>query len=121
MLQAGLYSVLVVEDDMHIREGLCALLQTQGFSVSAAKDGQEALDLLQGGMRPNLLLVDLLLPRVTGWDLLKYMHGDPDLRTIPAIIVTAEPKDRDDIIADEIFIKPVDVSRLLDSVRRLVR
>lgn len=121
MRAEALLSILIVEDDLNIREGLSALLRTDGFSVHPARDGQEALDLLQGGMRPNLLLVDLRLPKVTGWDLLKYMHEDPDLRGIPAIIVTAESKEKGDMIADEVFIKPVDVGRLLDSVRRLTR
>ena len=112
-------SILVVEDDVAIREGLSALLAGQGFRVVTAKDGQEALDLLHGGLRPNLFLIDLMLPKVTGWNLLKYTREDPDLRSIPTIIVTAQ-SELTNVIADEVFIKPVDVARLLDSVRRLV-
>lgn len=119
MSHEGMRSILVVEDDVAIREGLSALLAGQGFRVVTAKDGQEALDLLHGGLRPNLFLIDLMLPKVTGWNLLKYTREDPDLRSIPTIIVTAQ-SELTNVIADEVFIKPVDVARLLDSVRRLV-
>jgi CheY-like chemotaxis protein len=117
----GLLSILVVEDDVAIREGLSTLLRTNGFQVRTAIDGQEALDLLLNGLRPNLLLIDLALPKVSGWDLLRYMHEDLELRGIPAIIVTAETKEHSAAIADEVFIKPVDAVRLLDSVKRLAR
>jgi CheY-like chemotaxis protein len=60
-----------------------------------------------------------MLPKVTGRELLKYTRDDPDLRSIPSIIETAQ-SEVTNVIADEVFIKPVDVARLLDSVRRLV-
>ena len=113
--------ILVVEADFAIREGLSTLLKTNGYNVRTATDGQEALDLLQGGLRPNLLLIDLAVSKVSGWDVLRYMHEDLELRSIPAIIVTAETKEHSAPIADEVFIKPVDAVRLLDSVKRLAR
>lgn len=112
-------AILVVDDDHSGREVLSALLATQGFRVRIAKDGQEALDLLQSGVRPDLFIIDLRLPKVSGPELLKYTHEDPELRCIPAIVVTGLPGPID-VFADEVFIKPVDVVRLLDSVKRLV-
>jgi CheY-like chemotaxis protein len=112
-------SILVVDDDCSGCEVLATLLATRGFRVRAAKDGQEALDLLQSGVRPDLLIIDLKLQKVSGPELLRYTHEDPELRCIPTIIVTgtAGPVAA---IADEVFIKPVDIARLLDSVKRLV-
>jgi CheY-like chemotaxis protein len=114
-------SILVVEDDSSSRDALLTLLSAQGFGVRAARDGQEALDLLQSGLRPGLVILDLSLPKVSGAELLKYTHQDLELRSIPVIVVTAAPPPRADLLADLIFTKPVDVARLLDAVKRLVR
>jgi CheY-like chemotaxis protein len=70
-------------------------------------------------VRPDLLIIDLRLPKVSGPELLRYTHEDPELRCIPTIFVTG-PAGPVDAIADEVFIKPVDIERLLDSVKRLV-
>ena len=110
-------AILVVEDDPSTREGMLALLQNAGYKVSSAKNGQEALDLLEGGLRPAIMLVDLMLPEVSGWDFLKYVHGDPELKLIPTIVVTAAPDERTSVIADHVFVKPVDIPRLMASIR----
>jgi CheY-like chemotaxis protein len=107
-----------VDDDGSGREVLSTVIATQGFRVCTAKDGQEALDLLESGVRPDLLVIDLRLPKVSCSDLLRYAHQDPELRRIPAIIVTGLPGSVY-VIADEVFIKPLDVARLLNSVKRL--
>ena len=111
--------ILVVEDDASAREGVLALLRNDGFSVEAAKTGQEALDALEGGLQPALMVIDLMLPEVTGWELLKYVHDDPELRFVPTIVVTAAADERTSVIADHVLTKPVDVSRLLTLVRTL--
>jgi CheY-like chemotaxis protein len=111
--------ILIVEDDSHTRTGLVTLLQNDGFSVVAVTNGQEALDALESGLRPALMLIDLMLPEVSGWDLLKYLHEDFELRLIPTIVVTAAPDERTPLIADHVLPKPVDVGRLLTLVRKL--
>jgi CheY-like chemotaxis protein len=119
-MRANPPSILVVEDDANAREGLSMVLETEGFGVCCAENGQEALDLLQGGVRPSLMLVDLMLPLVSGWKLLKYVHEDPELRVVPAIVMTATANKEVHVIADEVFIKPINIGRLLDTVRRIV-
>jgi CheY-like chemotaxis protein len=113
--------VLVVEDDASSRDALSKLLAVHGFRVRTAKDGQEALDLMQSGLELSLLIVDLTLPKVSGSQLLKYTHQDPDLRTIPVIVMSATTPMPADLVADLIFPKPVDVPRLIGAVKRLVR
>lgn len=114
-------AILVVEDDASTREGMLALLQNEGYKVSSAKNGQEALDLLEGGLRPAIMLIDLMLPEVSGWDLLRYVHADPVLKFIPTIVVTAAPDERTSVVADHVFVKPVDIARLLTSIRSFAR
>jgi CheY-like chemotaxis protein len=99
--------------------GLVTLLQNDGFSVVAVTNGQEALDALESGLRPALMLIDLMLPEVSGWDLLKYLHEDFELRLIPTIVVTAAADERTPLITDYVLAKPVDVGRLLTLVRKL--
>jgi CheY-like chemotaxis protein len=111
--------ILIVEDDSHTRMGLVTLLQNDGFSVVAVTNGQEALDALESGLRPALMLIDLMLPEVSGWDLLKYLHEDFELRLIPTIVVTAAADERTPLITDYVLAKPVDVGRLLTLVRKL--
>jgi len=120
-MKPGIRPILVVEDDPSTREGMLALLQNAGYKVSSAKNGQEALDLLEGGLRPAIMLVDLMLPEVSGWDFLKYVHGDPVLKLIPTIVVTAAPDERTSVIADHVFVKPVDIPRLMASIRSFAR
>jgi CheY-like chemotaxis protein len=114
-------TILVVEDDASTREGMLALLENDGYKVSSAKNGQEAIDLLEGGLRPAIMLIDLMLPKVSGWDLLRYVHADLVLKFIPIIVVTAAPDEQTSLVADHVFVKPVDITRLLALIRTLAR
>lgn len=66
-----------------------------------------------------MLIVDLLLPNVSGTEFLKYIETDPDLRAIPRIVVTAVSKNEVHVVADKIFHKPYDPAELLDAVKLL--
>jgi CheY-like chemotaxis protein len=112
--------ILLVEDDQDSRESLSEALRAEGYSVVTAGDGQQALDLLEDGVRPSLVLMDLKLPRVSGWDILKYLHTEPRLRHVPAIVVTGVPKDTVKVVADAVFEKPLDHARLFETIRHLV-
>ena len=112
--------ILVVEDDRDARETLYILLSREGYSVLTADNGQQGLDLLVHGIQPRLLIVDLLLPKVPGWDILKHAASDPSLRHMPVIVVTALSPDEVSVSADAVFHKPVDYPTLLTTVRRLM-
>jgi CheY-like chemotaxis protein len=111
--------ILLVEDDIDARAALFELFTRAGYSVLTADDGQQAIDLLMCGVRPRLIVVDLMLPHVSGTEFLNYIQNDPDLRAIPRVVVTAKARGDVHVVADEIFHKPYEPSALLDTVRRI--
>jgi CheY-like chemotaxis protein len=113
--------VLVVEDNRAAQEGLYTLLFREGYSVLTADNGQQALDLIERGIRPRLLIVDLAMPKVTGRDLLKYMQSDPTLRLTRVIVTTAMNPEDVHVVADVVLYKPIDIPLLLSTVAELMR
>lgn len=112
--------ILVVEDHADTSAALYRILTEHGYSVVTADDGQEALDLLARGTRPRLILIDLLLPHVSGDELLKYLHSERDLREIPTIVITAAPRHHISVVADAVFSKPLDFIKLRDKIDALL-
>jgi CheY-like chemotaxis protein len=112
--------ILVVEDNRDAQEGLYSLLFREGYSVLTADNGQQALDLLDRGIRPRLVILDLVLPKVTGSDLLRHMQSDPELRTLRVIVITAMNPEDVHVVADVILYKPIDVPVLLAAVADLM-
>jgi CheY-like chemotaxis protein len=82
-------TVLVVDDDRAIVEALSDLLESEGYTVATATDGIEALEQLQGGLRPCLIVLDLMMPRMDGWDFRHAQLKFADLKEIPVIVLTA--------------------------------
>ena len=111
--------ILLVEDDRDTRAALFELFTRSGYSVLTADDGQQALDLLMRGLRPRLMVVDLLLPNVSGTEFLKYIETDPELRTTPRVVITALAKGNVRVVADVVFHKPFDANDLLEAVKRI--
>ena len=111
--------ILVVEDDPDTRGAISELLRRGGYAVVAAEDARQAVDLLTNGLRPRLMVVDLLLPQVSGSDFLDYIQKDPELRVIPRVVVTAMRARDVRVVADVIFHKPCDLNDVLEAVRRL--
>jgi CheY-like chemotaxis protein len=89
MLRGVSQTVVVVDDDEAIREAMLDLLTLDGFAVLSARDGAEALDVLQAAPRPCVAIVDLVMPRVDGWHLLRTIVGEPALRGIGVVCCTA--------------------------------
>jgi CheY-like chemotaxis protein len=115
------HPVLLVEDDPSTLMGLVELLTNQGYPVLAARNGAEAVDLLSEGFRPAVILLDLTLPKVSGWEFLNYLRRDGELRDIPVIVVTALSQQEAHVIgADLVLQKPVNLSELLAEVKRLI-
>jgi CheY-like chemotaxis protein len=112
--------ILVVEDNRDAQSGLYDLLH-DSYSVRTADDGQQALDLLERGFQPRLLILDLSLPKVTGWDLIKYMQSDPALRLTRVIVVTAMNPEDVHVVADVVLYKPIDVPLLMATVAELMQ
>lgn len=85
-----------------------------------ADDGQQALDLLERGIRPRLVILDLVLPKVTGSDLLRHMQSDPELRTTRVIVITAMNPEDVQAVGDVILNKPIEIPILPAAVADLM-
>ena len=115
---------MVVEDDADIREGLSALLDAEGYPVMLAGDGREALDVLQdGNAAPGLILLDLMMPRMNGWQFLEAVKDAPRAARIPIVVMSAY-RENDRRISDAaldrrvaFLRKPVDVKLLLKLIQ----
>jgi CheY-like chemotaxis protein len=81
--------ILVVEDDEALREGLADALLLEGYRVESAENGQTALHILKAGLRPCLILLDLMMPVMDGWTFRKELMKDPALADIPVVVMTA--------------------------------
>ena len=112
---SGRPSILVVDDDDSIREVLSEVLRDEGYRVVSASNGQQALSELRNHGHPDLMLLDLMMPVMSGWELLELLQSSADLSRIPVVIVSAmnapEPYER--------LTKPIDLDRLLATVSRL--
>ena len=91
--------VLLVEDERHIVESLSFVLEREGFEVSAAADGESALERLRAS-RPDVLVLDVMLPRLGGLEVLKLVRADAALRTLPVVVLTARGRPHDRRMAE---------------------
>jgi CheY-like chemotaxis protein len=117
-------TVLIVDDDPFFQEGAAFLLQQAGFEVVQAKNGKEALHLLHGGLKPSVILLDMLMPIVDGWKFLEERRQVPALWSVPVVVLTglgvASSDWADSLGCSGFLRKPVDVQALLDEVKRIV-
>jgi CheY-like chemotaxis protein len=109
--------VLIVDDDEGFREALSALLTVEGFDVQLATNGQEGLALLEQPPRAQVVLLDLMMPVMSGWELIDAMKSDPALADVTAAVVSAarSPENLPSSVA--IFPKPFRVADLLNFLR----
>lgn len=90
-MEGGSGFVLLVEDDTDIRELLADLLQSEGYTVVVARGGVEAIALLEGGGTcPSLILTDLMMPNMNGWDFIRYLDEHGLCVGVPTYAVTAD-------------------------------
>src|SRR6185295_5342774 len=107
-------TILVIDDEPDIRDALATVLTTEGYPVVAAADGREALTLLHDGLRPCVILLDLMMPRMNGWEFRVEQRDHPELAGIPTVVVSAAGADAIRAVkADAWLPKPIDVDRLL--------
>jgi CheY-like chemotaxis protein len=113
-------TILFVEDDADIRDTLADVLEEDGFAVKSAAHGQEALELLRGGLRPSLILLDLMMPIMNGWQFRAQQLKEPDLSGIPVVVVSAGANIEQSaagLSAAGFVKKPVVLDNLLNAVR----
>ena len=103
-------TVFVVEDDVDTRDMLGRFLELEGFRVELASNGQQALDRLSAGVHPCVILLDLMMPIMDGWQFRQRQVQHRDIAHIPVIVVSAAGKDRiSEIDANAYLSKPVDL------------
>lgn len=110
--------VLVVEDDAEINDALADVLREEGFEVHCARDGREALDALHGGLRTDVIVLDLVMPRMSGWEFRSLQRASPDraIAAIPVAVVSAylRPSDQDSLRPDAMLTKPLGLVALAE-------
>jgi CheY-like chemotaxis protein len=110
------HPVLIVEDDEDVRESLSQILEDEGIATVAARNGQEALDLLQGAVKPSLILLDLMMPVMDGWEFYQRIQTDLSIAP-PVIVMSARP--RDDSVRSVAWLqKPLHVDQLLTTIQK---
>jgi CheY-like chemotaxis protein len=115
-------SVLVCDDEPNLRE-LIRVSLGAGYAVYEAEDGEEALALARA-LEPDLLILDLMMPRMNGFDVLAELKADPALERTRILVVTAQPASEDEARAkgaDAVIVKPFAPEELVELVATLVR
>jgi DNA-binding response OmpR family regulator len=119
--------IIIADDDRIVRRIVVAKLSGIGYEVREAEDGQEALDLLEGGEVPDLLITDSLMPRMNGLDLVRSIRNSPDdgLSALPVIMLTSRQSERDVIEGletglDDYVTKPFSPDELVARVRTVL-
>jgi two-component system response regulator MtrA len=115
-------TILVVEDDSALREFLCTALADE-FEVAGAVSGEEAVDLARR-LRPDVVLLDVMLPGLSGLDVVRVIRADPSLRDTPVLVMTAfseiDAGDAEAAGASRFLAKPFDLQQLTAAVRDLL-
>ena len=111
--------VLVVEDDADLREMMAQILTLEGFEADTATDGADALTQLQApGRYPDVILLDMMMPRMDGWTFVDRQAATPGIANIPVVVVSAAPRDRlRGVRAAAILQKPLNFEELITAVR----
>ena len=117
----GSKNVLIVEDDDDIRELLAACLEREGYRVTGAADGREALVRLRSGIRFRTILLDLHMPVMDGWRFREEQKKDPVLSGIPVVVVSAsETRENDPEGIAARLNKPIQLEKLLTVLARVI-
>jgi CheY-like chemotaxis protein len=111
-------TVIIVEDEEEARTFLAYILELEGFSVAGFANGREALDYLQDSRQPCVIIADILMPVMNGFEFRAALLREPRFAGIPLIVVTAlEPSAAAEMSAVRMFRKPIDVEGLLATIR----
>ena len=125
-MQTDPASILVVEDDEHISQVLRFMLERQGYQVTHMADGRAASEYIASSNPPGLVLLDVMLPYVDGFEIVGLIRAQPAWREVPVLMLTAKNTERDtvrglDAGANDFVVKPFEPQELLARVRRFLR
>lgn len=116
-MEAG--CIVIIEDDEDIRDTLCLALEFEGYRVFCASNGKEGIDLLERNGAPCLILLDLMMPIMNGWEFLQARSHRQDLSPVPVIVVSAFGDEGVmDCTVEACLRKPIELETLLKMVNR---
>ena len=116
--------ILMVEDEQDIREAVQARLKSRGYTVTLAADGEEGLRKVKSE-NPDLVLLDIVMPKLDGWQVLKAIRNDEATRELPVVMLTAN-RETSSLIesqsqkATDYLMKPFDIEKLLRFINRYI-
>jgi DNA-binding response OmpR family regulator len=117
--------ILCIEDEPEMIDLIRLILSRRGFEISGANGGKEGLEMVRRE-HPDLVLLDLMMPQIDGWEVYQQMKSDPALKTIPVIVVTAKAQSIDKVLGlqiakvDDYITKPFSPQDLLASVDKVL-
>jgi CheY-like chemotaxis protein len=114
-------TILIVEDDRDSRDMLCTWLQQHGYRTLAASDGREALRQLDETQELSLILLDLMMPGMSGWEFRALQRGHRRFRKVPVVVMTAHPNPAGEsewLDPEDVLLKPLDLQAVLQIVTR---
>jgi CheY-like chemotaxis protein len=113
--------VLLVDDDFGILDGVADFLESEGFSVVSASNGIDALNQLRSGLRVNVIVLDVMMPMMDGWDFRAEQLAEPSLRDIPVVVISACGFARDTLQqqfnAYDVLLKPLELGLFLRALK----
>jgi two-component system, OmpR family, response regulator VicR len=119
-------TVLYIEDDLEMIDLVSLILGRKGFIVKGAQGGQDGLDMIDH-IHPDLVLLDLMMPGMDGWEVYQQMKANEKTMHIPVIIITAKAQDIDKVLGlhiakvDDYICKPFSPKELLESIERIIK
>ena len=117
------HDILIVDDDPPIRNLLRQVFLRIGFTAREARDGQEAVESIEGNM-PRLMMLDLMMPRMNGWQVLEHLRDNGLLERIPVVVLTAVGAHRTEGLAEfgvrAILSKPFEIQDLIRTVNEIL-
>jgi two-component system response regulator VicR len=118
--------IVCIEDEEEMIDLVQLILTRRGFEVTGATDGQSGLRAI-ANLKPDLVLLDLMMPEMSGWDVYQKMKADDQMKNIPVIVITAKAQNIDKVLGlhiakvQDYITKPFGPSELLQSVERVLK
>jgi two-component system, OmpR family, response regulator VicR len=130
MLESGMIEdtkrIIYIEDELEMIDLVRLILNRKGYEVKGALGGQEGLDLIRS-THPDLVLLDLMMPDMDGWEVYQQMKANEAMRDIPVIVITAKAQNIDKVLGvhiakvEDYISKPFSPQQLIDSVETVLR
>ena len=110
--------IVVIDDDADLRKALCWMLSLEGFEVCGFGDATEAISQIEGGLPADVILLDLMMPRMNGWEFCTYRATSDVLTKVPVIVITARQASVPPAGVREMLLKPFEPQVLQDAIAR---